>query len=234
MSNAPTFDDLLTSCAELGAQAGLGRDVQIKFDLKVIEAAYLGTLSLDENKHGKDIDDATKLSEAYWKAQNGAVIFDAKAAKQRKTISNVRKDIKLGSNPKWGQGEPMQSVNKLIAMRQALRKDPANAKKLDDAHNTLMRYATAQLRRDDLMDDAELKEFCFKSEADPRTAEEILEAARKTFSNLRVGKVSNCPDADTSPEVEAIIKLIGKRLTTIAKARAPGGPVTTTQGGGSP
>jgi hypothetical protein len=135
--------------------------------------------------------------------------------------------------PKWGVGQPKGVINDLLALRQTLRKDPANAKKLDDAHNTLMRFGTAQLRSDTLLDSDELKAFCFKKEADPRTAEEVLEAARKTFGKLKVGKISNCPDADNSPEVEAIIKLIGKRLTTIAKARAPGGaappvPSTTT------
>lgn len=226
MTNQLTFTDLLKVATDLGTQAGQGRDVQIKFDLKIIEAAYLGALDLDEHKHGGDKDDATKLSEAYVLAQGSATVFDAKAANQRKLISNVRKGIKLGMWPKGGTGEPLATVNALITLRQNMRKDPNNAKKLDDAHNTLMRYATAQLKRDQLIDEAELKTFCFKNEPDQRTAEEVLEAIRKTANNLRAGKVNNCPDLDNSGEVQAIINACTKRLTAIAKARAPGGTTT--------
>jgi len=220
--NAPTFDSLMQAVSELGTQAGHGVDVQIKFDLKVAEGGYLGSLSTDRNKHGQDIDDATQLAEAYWKARNGVVVFDAKAPNQRKTVATVRKMIKLGTCPKWGVGEPMATVNKLITLRQSLRKDPANAKKLDDAHNALMRFATTQLKRDTIMDDAELRTFCFKRDPDPRNprnAAEVLEAIRKTANNLKTGKVSNCPDLDDSAEVQAIINACTKRLVAIAKAK---------------
>jgi hypothetical protein len=220
-SNAPSFDDLLASAAELGTQAGQGGDVQIKFDLKLCEAAYLGTLTLDAHKHGKDLDDATQLSSAYWKARNGAVIFDAKADKQRKTISNARKMIKLGGTPKWGVGEPMSTVNQLISIRQTLRKDPAHCKKLDDAHNTLMRFATAQLKLDTLMDAAQLRTFCFKSETEARTLEDFYDSIRKQANKLKVGKLSNCPELDNSPELQSIINACTKRITAIVKARAP-------------
>lgn len=222
-TNAPTFNDLLASCTKLGEQAGKGKDVQIKFDLKLIEAAYLGALSLDENKHGPARDDATVLSEAYWRAQNGAVIFDAKAPNQRKTISNARKDIKLGSCPKWGVGEPMGTVNKLVSLRLDLKKKNV---KVDDAHNSLMRYATAQLKRDTLMDEDELRTYCVKADPDARTAEDVFEAIRKTINKLMIGKVSNCSDLDNSPEAQAIKNACTKRLTAIAKARAPGGATT--------
>ena len=193
-TNAPTFNDLLASCAELGEQAGKGKDVQIKFDLKLIEAAYLGALSLDENKHGPSRDDATVLSEAYWVAQNGAVIFDAKAPNQRKTISNSRKNIKLGSCPKWGVGEPMSTVNQLVSLRLDMKKKGI---KVDDAHNSLMRYATAQLKRDTLMDVDELRTYCVKADPDARTGEDVLEGIRKIANKLKIGKVSNCPISTT-------------------------------------
>lgn len=218
--NAPTFAELLVSCAELGEQAGKGKDVQIKFDLKIVEAAYLGSLSLDENKHGTGIDDATKLTEAYVKAQQGAVIFDAKADNQRKTISNVRKAIKLGSCPKWGQGEPMGRVNDLITLRQDMKR---KGMKVVDAHNTFTRYATAQLRRDTLIADDELKTFCVKKGVEARTGEDLLEGVRKLMNKLKGGTVPNCPDMDNSAEVQAIINACTKRLTAIAKARAPQG-----------
>ena len=224
LSNAPSFEDLLKDVIELGTLNGNSKDGQIKFDLKVASAAYLGTLSLDENKHGKDIDDATRLTEGYWKAHNSAVIFDAKAGNQRKTISTTRKMIKLGSCPKWGVGQPMSALNDLVSMRQTLRKDPAQAKKLDDAHNAVMRWATAQLKRDTIVDDAELKTFCYKSDVEERTGAGVLEAIRKLANNLKVGKVSNCPDCDDSPEVQSIINSCTKRLVAIAKAKAPGAP----------
>jgi len=220
-SNGLSFADLLQVATDLGTQAGQGRDVQIKFDLKVLEGAFLGALDLDNNKHGTDVDDATKLSSAYVMAQGTATIFDAKAANQRKLISNVRKMVKLGMWPKGGTGEPLGTVNTLISLRQGLRKDPANAKKLDDAHNTLMRYATAQLKRDQLITNDELKTFCFKRDPEARTAEEVLESIRKTANNLKVGKVNNCPDLDNSQEVQDIIRLCTKRLVVIGKAKAP-------------
>lgn len=220
-ANSMTFEKLMTEATELGKQAGQGKDVQIKFDLKLLEAAFQGNIDLDENKHGSGVSDAVKLSETYVKSQGTATIFDAKAPNQRKLISNVNKCIKLGMWPKGGPGEPLQTVNNLIALRQKLRQDPANAKKLDDAHNTLMRFATRQLKQDQLIGGEELKLFCFKSEADARSAEDVLVSVRKTLSNLIVGKVSNCPDLDDSPEVKNMVQLVTKRLTVIAKAKAP-------------
>lgn len=218
-TNAPTFNDLLTKAIDLGTQAGQGKDTQIKFDLLTIEAAYLGTLSLDADKHGKDRRDGIVLAEAYVKAQGTATTFDAKADKSRKLISNIDKCIKLGSNPKWGQGQPLQSVNELLTFRQGLRKDPAQAKKLDDAHNMLMRYATAQLKSDTLIDGTERNAFAFKKDPEERSVEDVLEGIRNTANKLKAGKIAHCPALDNSPEVQAIINAVTKRLTAIAKAR---------------
>lgn len=224
-TNVPTFDSLLQVARDLGAQAGQGKDTQIKFDLKIIEAAYLGGLSLDPNKHGTDRRDGIVLAEEYTKAQTGATVFDSKAPAGRKLISNIDKCIKLGANPKWGNGEPLSTVNSLVSHRQTMRKDPTKVKQLDDAHNMLMRFATVQLKRDTLIDGDELKAFAFKKQAEPRTAEEVLEAIRKMANNLKAGKVNNCPDLDNSGEVQSIINACTKRLTAIAKARgAANGP----------
>lgn len=231
-SNTPTFNDLLQTAITLGEQAGQGKDTQIRFDLKVLEGAYLGVIDLDPNKHGNDRRDGIVLAEAYAKAQNTAVIFDAKAPNQRKLISNVDKMIKLGANPKWGQGEPLATVNALVTMRQTLRKDPAHAKKLDDAHNMLMRFATAQLKEATLFTGDDLKTFAFKKDPNLREAADILEGVRKMMNNLKVGKVSNCPDLDNSPEVQTIINACTKRLTAIAKAKgAQSGPNASQAGG---
>lgn len=215
-TNAPKWEELVEVARDLGKQAGQGKDVQIKFGLKVIEAAYLGSLSLDLHKHGQDRRDGVVLAEEYVKAQNGAVVFDAKAPNQRKLISNLDKCIKLGSNPKWGQGEPLQTVNRLLALREQLKK---KGTKVQDAFNTLMKFATQQLKRDRIMDDAELQQFIVVSQPDARSGEDILEAVRRTLTKLKDGKVPNCPDIDTSKEVSDAISLMTKRLTAIAKAK---------------
>ena len=219
LPNKPTFDDLLKVANDLGVQAGQGRDVQIKFLLKVAEAAFLGTIDLDKDKHGTDKDDATRLTEEYVKAQGSATMFDAKAPNQRKTISCTRTMIKLGMWPKGGVGEPLGTLNNLIALRQKLRSNPANSKKLDDAANTALRYARAQLKRDQLIDTAGLQEFCFKAERDERTPEEILESIRKSAMALRDGKAAHGTAMDDSDEVKSIITNCTKRLTAIASVK---------------
>lgn len=218
-TNAPTFNDLLVKATDLGTQAGQGKDTQIKFDLLTIEAAYLGTLSLDPNKHGTDRRDGIVLAEAYVKAQGTATQFDAKSDKSRKLISNVDKCIKLGSNPKWGQGQPLQNVNELLTFRQTKRRDPAQAKKLDDAHNMLMRYATAQLKSDTLIDGDPRDAFAFKKDPEEVTVEDVLESIRKKANALKSGKVPHLPSLDNSAEVQTIINACTKRLTAIAKAK---------------
>src|ERR1017187_5917381 len=122
-TNAITFDDMMDTAKELGEQAGKGKDTQIKSLLKVLEAGYHNTFDLKANKHGQDVDDATKYAEAYVKAQGSAAVFDAKAMNQRKLISPLRPAIKLGQWPKGGNGEPLATVNNLISMRQKLRQN---------------------------------------------------------------------------------------------------------------
>src|SRR5262245_59212304 len=40
--NLPKFAELLAAAEDLGGQEALGKDVQVKFDMKVLEAANLG------------------------------------------------------------------------------------------------------------------------------------------------------------------------------------------------
>lgn len=215
--NTLSLADLLVTAEDLGKQAALGVDVQIKMDLKVLDAAFQGVVDLSANKHGTGIDDATKLSEAYWKSRNGAAVFDAKAANQRKLISNIRKSVKLGMWSKGGPGEPLNTVNNLMTLRQKLRRDPATAKKLDDAHNTFMRFATQQLKRDQVIPDAELAAFCYRPERDEATLEDFYEGTRKKFQKLRDGKLSGMQD--TGKEIDDVIRACTSKLVAIAKAK---------------
>jgi len=218
-TNAITFADLTTIAQLLGSDTGKGRDTQIKMLMKLVEGAYHNAIDTDKSKHGADVDDAQKLAETYVKAQGAATVFDAKAPNQRKLISCFRTCIKLGMWPKGGMGEPLATMNNLISMRQALRKNPADAKKLDDAANTLLKYARAQLRSDQLLDDAQLREFCFRKGVELRTAEEIIEAARKSLRQLYEGKASHNTASDNSKHIANAIESLTKRLKENAGAR---------------
>lgn len=228
-TNKITFDDLAKVATDLGEQAGRGKDTQIKFLLKAVEGGFHGALDLGHNKHGTDVDDATKLSELYVKAQQSAVVFDAKSPNQRKLISTVRTSIKLGGWPKGGNGEPMATVNNLMTMRQKLKQNPAEAKKLDDAANTLLNYARTQLRRDTLIDDSELKSFCYKKGHELATAEEIIEKAVKQLDRLIDGSASQNTAQNNSNNVRNARQALRQELAAIAtakgKAKGPNPPL---------
>lgn len=220
VSNKLSFADLSSIATQLGMDAGKGKDTQIKMLLQLVDGGYHNAIDLEDSKHGTDIDDATKLAEVYVKAQTGATVFDAKAANQRKLISCFRTSIKLGMYTKGGTGEPLGTVNELMTQRQKLRADPTNAKKLDDAANTLLRYARAQIKRDNIIDHDELKSFCFKSVRSLATAEEIIAAQKKALINLKAGKAANGTALDNSPHITAAISALGTRLKEIAATRA--------------
>jgi len=217
--NKISFADLLATAAQLGAEAGKGTDTQVKFLLKAVEGGYHNALDLTRNKHGTDADDATKLAEAYVKARQGAVVFDAKADNQQKLISTLRTSIKLGAWPKGGNGEPLATVNNLMTIRQNLKKLPAEAKLLDDAANTLLKYARAQLKRDQLIDEPELKTFCYRPGKGLATAEEIIEGMVKKLDNLISGSASSGTAQDKSNEIINARNEMRKRLSAIATAR---------------
>lgn len=218
--NGLTLDDMLAAATLLGSQVGPGKDTQIKLALKVIEAGYHGGLSLEANKHGTDIDDAFKIAEAYVKAANAGTVFDARENKQAKLMSCVRTLIRLGQWPKGGTGEPLTTVNNLISYRQKQRAKPGMSKRMDDAFNTTMRFARAQLKRDQLIPDSEFDSFIMKKVADPQTAEELVESFRNGLMKLAKGKNKQGAQ-DTSPEVSKAAELLTKRLKDLANARAP-------------
>jgi hypothetical protein len=218
--NAMTFEVVRAAAVELGEMAGKGKDTQIKMLLKVVEGAFHGSVDLQENKHGTEIDDCTKLAEDYVTAQSKAVVFDHRAANQRKLISTFRTCTKLGQWPKGGNGEPLGTVNNLITMRQKLRAIPGEIKKLDDAANTLMRYARAQLKRDQLVNDDELKTFCYKKDSTLQAPEQIIEDCRKQLIALKDGKAASGTAQDSSQDVKDAINSLTERLKKIAEKRS--------------
>jgi len=219
-TNSITHDEVMTMAATLGAQAALGRDTQIKSLLKCLEGAYHGVLDLKKGKHGPDMDDATKYAEAYWKAKNANTVFDAKADNQQKLASTIRTSIKLGSTPKFGNGEPIATVNNLMTIRQKLMQT-TERKRLDDAANTFMKFARAQLKQDTLLTDAELRELCFKPGKEEPTVEAILEATRKKLDKLIDGSAGNGHLQCKTQNVVAARHSISQELAAIAKAKNP-------------
>lgn len=216
-SNVPTFEEMLQIVNDLGTSHAEGKDTQVKYDLKVASWASTGAIDLLPNKHGHGISDAVKLAMGYVRAHNSRVIFDLKAPNEKRVTSNTKKLIKVMRQDKWGNDQPLGTMNDLVTARQNLKKA---GHPVIDAHNAIMKWATAQLKTDKLIKGDELKEFALKQDPEPSTAEDVLDAVRKTVMKLRAGAVPNCPDMDDSQETKDIIGLIGKRLTDIAKARS--------------
>lgn len=216
--NKMTLADLDNDLEELGRQAGLGNDTQVKALTKIAEAAFHGLIDLDPNKHGQGVDDATKRAEKYVKAQTGATVFNAKAPNQAKLISCFRTMSKFGSWTKGGQGEPLQSLNEFVSTWRKLRAQPGMNKRLNDAANSVLKYARTQLKRDQLIDKSEFQDLCMKPITDKATAEEIIETTRKQLKRLMEGKTPGGAQ-DASPEVKAAIDSLTKRLRGIAISR---------------
>lgn len=221
MANTITYQDLADRAKELGEQSGKGKDTQIKFMLSLVEGGYHNALDLSANKHGQEVDDAAKLSEIYVKSQQGSTVFDTKTPATKVLIAKSRSCIKLGGWPKGGNGEPLATVNNLMTHRQNLRKDPTKCKKLDDAANTLLKYARAQLKRDTLIDAIEFDDLCFKKQADPATIEDIIERTVKQLDKLIDGSAAHGTAQSSTPNVISARQSLRKELSAIATARNP-------------
>jgi hypothetical protein len=216
-TNGHTLQQLLAKATELGEQAGKGKDTRIKFFLSALETSYHGSIDVTANKHGTDIDDATKLIETYVKAQGSATTFDHKAPNQRKEISLMRTVIKAGAWPKGGAGEPIQTAGDLVSHWKKLRDNPTVDKKtLDDAANTFIRFCRALLKRDTLPEGDELKSFCFKPVRDMATSEERVEQLRNSLQKLVKGDAGI---QDNSPLLKQAVQNLTDRLVEIAKAK---------------
>lgn len=215
-ANAPKFLDLVAEAEKWGEQHAQGEDVQIKFALTLTNAADAGTIDLTPNKHGTGIDDAMKLSEAYARGRNRTVIFNHKETKQRKLGSTSRLMIRIGGCPKFST---RAAINDLLVIRQAIRKKdksvklsdgttlqlPDGAAKLDDAFNTLCRWARAQLKLDAIMTPQEMLPFCFRNSSEPQTAQEWLTATAKKA--LKMG-------------FQPVARACNNALTELAKGKA--------------
>lgn len=222
------FADMLTKAAELGTAAGKGKNTQIQFHLMVLDAAYNGTIDLTTNKHGPDRDDALILSEAYVRAQNTATIFDPKAPNQRKATSLVRTCIKLGHyRPIKGNhapGEPVRSVNALMSewrtARNKAAQNPKHSKKLQDATNTLMSFARAQLKDDRLIPESKFPDFIYRKDRDLPDAAELLARSRDALEALIKGTAAESTARDDSDEVKNAHQWLTVRLAKIAEEAA--------------
>ncbi len=226
-TNGVSYDELVATAVALGSETGRGRDSQVKMLMKIGEGGYHNGVDMNPNKHGPGVDDAVKLAETYVKAQGSAAIFDAKAPNQRKLIACFRSMIRVGQWPKGGLGEPLATINRLMTMRQNLRKNPAEAKKLDDAANTLLTYARAQVRRDTLIEDDELRTMCYRKSGELKTPLEILEATRKNLLRLKHGKAAGGTAHDDSAEVAGAIQNITDRIKAIADENRKQAPAST-------
>jgi len=215
--NDTRFAALLELSTTLGATTGQAEDVQVKHLLAVTQAAFEGVIDNTVDKHGTGIDDATKITEAYWKARNKEVIFNPKAGNQRKTISTVRQCITLGGWSKGGPGEPIGMVNKAMTSYRQLRKYPNSAKRLVDAANYLITIARKMKRSDVLLDDEDLRDLAFKQDPDIATVEDVLHGMRKTLGKLKDGKhpAGSC----AIPNIEAAWKALNRELKAIADAK---------------
>lgn len=217
-SNQITFNDLMNIAKTSGEDAARGNDSTPKFYLKVVEAAYVGAIDNTKDKHGSKIDDGIKLAEEHAKGRNGVNVFDRKVQKARTAASKIRSMIKLGLWPKAPPGEPLNTLNKLLTMRDKLAKA---GNKVEDATTAMIAYARAQTRPTvtSVLTDGELRELIVKEASEKPTEEEFLEGQRKKFLNAKAGKNTlGVIDADTA---DKIVAALTKRLKAIAVARSP-------------
>lgn len=216
-TNDTRFHELLTTTRTLGATKGQGEDVQIRHLLSVTQAAFEGVIDNTENKHGLGVDDATMITEEYWKARNSNVTFNPKADNQRKTISCIRQCITLGGWSKGGPGEPIGMVNRAMTLYRNMRKTPDMAKRLMDAANYLIVVARRMKKSDQLLDDDELQALAFKKDPEVLTVEDVLDSTRAKLKKLYEGKhpAGTC----ASPNVEKAIKALNAELKGIADGK---------------
>jgi hypothetical protein len=212
--NAPTFEQLLSDAAELGKEGGRGGDGITRLLLRTAETSFGEAADVQKHKHGRGVDDAAKIADAYIKGRSDGTLFDIKGPPMHTMRSRVRLMIKLGRWEKGGAGEPLSTLNSLITLHLKLRKEGSSD--LEDAPNAILRFAREQIKRDSVISAPELRTFCFKKEPQPKTEEDFVEAECKRWQKAKVGKDGFSVDADMADE---IIGSCTKRLEAIATAK---------------
>lgn len=181
-SNAPTFETIRKEIKSFGEDAGRGADGYVKMLVRLMEGAYHGALDLTKDKHGTGVDDAMALVGDYNVYRGNTTMFKGKNDKERKALSNGRKAIKLGACTRFGAGQPLAAVNDLMNRRNKLFSKDANG--TDDAANTFLKFATAQLKSDTLIDGDSLDQFCRKSRGATREDKAIIRSCIKQLQKL--------------------------------------------------
>src|SRR5215467_2606982 len=104
-SNRLTLDQLKTDVKKLGAEEGTGRDAQIKFHLRLVEASFQGAIDDTPDKHGDKVNDADLLVREYYTARAGeeGLVWDPTAPHLRKARSVALRCIELGRYEATGQ-----------------------------------------------------------------------------------------------------------------------------------
>jgi len=207
LSNKLTVKQLEEEFGKLGSAEGFGRDSQVKFHLRLVEAAHQQAIDTTKNKHGDGRDDATVLVEAYYNARQGnnGTQWDAKAPNIRKARSIAKKCIELGMWDKSGNpSEPWETVQHLMNARRSLQKQ--HTENLDDACNTLLRFARAQLKQDTVLPKDRLHSFCYKAARQiNREAEAYVESICKTAIGLKEGSLKGGAQSDAKEIVDIIV-----------------------------
>lgn len=217
-TNTLTVKDIEEAAVSLGAEHGKGKDTQVRFMLKLVEAAYFNVVDLTKSKHGT-ADDAEHYASMYHRASGQSTTFDTKDNNTQKLISCLRTCVKLGSWPKGGNGEPIATVNNLMTIRQKLRKDPTTKKNVEDAANVLLKYARAQLKRDLLIEEAELRQMCFKNVKEAKGETQIIEDMRRKLQRLKTGRGG--VQASQPVHITAAINALSDALKAMATKSQP-------------
>jgi hypothetical protein len=205
-TNKLTFDGLKAEATVLGGAAGAGKDGYVKLLIRIAEAAYHGGIDLTPHKHGTGRDDTFEVIAAYAKAKGIASSFKGKADNERKLLSNGRKMGKVGQLTTLGPNQPLTTIGDLMLKRN--KRFLADPKTTDDAANSLLRWATAQLRSTSLIEGDSLEAFCRKTVKDDKTAKAILKQAKKMIEKL----------GDTSQEIRDATTSITRRINAITLA----------------
>lgn len=214
--NDTRFDDLMAKAKELGIAAGQGKDTLVKFATLVVNSAYDGVLDTIKHKHGDTVDDAVKVYTEYSRAMVSATVFDHKTPSGKVQSAKMRTMVRLGKWTRGGPGEPIRVMNLLLAMRDKMRRTPGEAKLLDDAYNTLLRFARFQIKQTSVCDDpAALRAFCMKGVSPTKTLEDYIEGVAKRLGDLKEGRAERNTLQHSSPTIVNVITALRNEVQTL-------------------